>query len=229
MVFSMMPKPFADQPGSGLHFHVSLWQGQGENARCVFTPHHADGSLDPAGTLSPLGRHFMAGVLAHAAACDRAGGADCQLVQATDGGRIAVGHHLGPGLRGPWPQQPQRAGAHAARPLRVAAARCQLQPLPGHRGVDRCRAGRHRPPAGPRPGLHRRPVRPAAGQDPRPWHRPPAPESGRGLRRAGGRQRAGHRAGLHAAAQFLALKRDEALAYARHVSTWELERYAALF
>jgi glutamine synthetase len=27
MVFSMMPKPFANQPGSGLHFHVSLWQG----------------------------------------------------------------------------------------------------------------------------------------------------------------------------------------------------------
>ena len=27
MVFSMMPKPFADQPGSGMHFHVSLWAG----------------------------------------------------------------------------------------------------------------------------------------------------------------------------------------------------------
>ena len=27
MVFSMMPKPFANQPGSGMHFHVSLWDG----------------------------------------------------------------------------------------------------------------------------------------------------------------------------------------------------------
>jgi glutamine synthetase len=32
MVFSMMPKPFADQPGSGMHFHVSLWHGE----RCLF-------------------------------------------------------------------------------------------------------------------------------------------------------------------------------------------------
>jgi glutamine synthetase len=29
--------------------------------------------------------------------------------------------------------------------------------------------------------------------------------------------------------EFLRLKRDEALAYARHVSAWELERYAASF
>ncbi|GAB4040169.1 MAG: type III glutamate--ammonia ligase [Rubrivivax sp.] len=43
MVFSMMPKPFADQPGSGLHLHVSL-----------------EGGLP----LAP----FIAGVLAHAPA-----------------------------------------------------------------------------------------------------------------------------------------------------------------
>ena len=30
MVFSMMPKPFANQPGSGMHFHVSLWEGEPE-------------------------------------------------------------------------------------------------------------------------------------------------------------------------------------------------------
>jgi glutamine synthetase len=49
LVFSMMPKPFADQPGSGLHFHVSLWQGQQPAAPAVQTA-------------------FMAGVLAHSAA-----------------------------------------------------------------------------------------------------------------------------------------------------------------
>ncbi len=49
MVFSMMPKPFADQPGSGMHFHVSLWRGN-ENA---FSSH---------------GSAFIAGVLAHAPA-----------------------------------------------------------------------------------------------------------------------------------------------------------------
>jgi glutamine synthetase len=58
MVFSMMPKPFANQPGSGLHFHVSLWQG----GRCVFD------AAPGAGPLSLLGRQFVAGVLAHAPA-----------------------------------------------------------------------------------------------------------------------------------------------------------------
>ncbi len=50
MVFSMMPKPFANQPGSGMHFHVSLWEGE----RCLF---------DDDTTL----RHFIGGVLAHSA------------------------------------------------------------------------------------------------------------------------------------------------------------------
>lgn len=58
MVFSMMPKPFADQPGSGLHFHVSLWQG----GSGVFD------AAPGAGPLSLLGRQFVAGVLAHAPA-----------------------------------------------------------------------------------------------------------------------------------------------------------------
>jgi glutamine synthetase len=60
MVFSMMPKPFANQPGSGMHFHVSMWDGDGPDARCVFDNHSAD--------LSPLAHHFVAGVLQHSAA-----------------------------------------------------------------------------------------------------------------------------------------------------------------
>lgn len=59
--FSTMAKPFADQPGSGLHFHVSLWQGE----HCLTAP--APGAGDAA-LLSPLGRAFVAGVLAHAPA-----------------------------------------------------------------------------------------------------------------------------------------------------------------
>jgi len=57
-VFSMMPKPFANQPGSGLHFHVSLWEGE----RCVFA--NANGGAG----VSALAGHFIAGVLAHSAA-----------------------------------------------------------------------------------------------------------------------------------------------------------------
>ena len=55
-VFSMMPKPFAKQPGSGLHFHVSLWAGD----QCLFASDQ--------GGLSALGERFIAGVLAHSAA-----------------------------------------------------------------------------------------------------------------------------------------------------------------
>lgn len=63
MVFSMMPKPFANQPGSGMHVHASLWNADtagatGHDARCVFD----DASHD----LSLLGRQFIAGVLHHA-------------------------------------------------------------------------------------------------------------------------------------------------------------------
>jgi len=56
-VFSMMPKPFANQPGSGLHFHVSLWQG----GRGLFDGEGGE-------PLSKLARHFIAGVLHHSAA-----------------------------------------------------------------------------------------------------------------------------------------------------------------
>jgi glutamine synthetase len=70
--FSMMPKPFANQPGSGMHMHVSLWGGGSarhpDHARNLFTPHRADGSADLEATLSPLGEQFLAGLLAHGAA-----------------------------------------------------------------------------------------------------------------------------------------------------------------
>ncbi len=54
--FSMMPKPFAHQAGSGMHMHVSLWGGGSarhpDHARNLFTPHRADGSADLEATLS---------------------------------------------------------------------------------------------------------------------------------------------------------------------------------
>jgi glutamine synthetase len=65
-VFSSNAKPFDDEPGSGMRCHISLWEGQRDNMRNVFVAHRADGSLDPDQALSPLGRQFMAGLLAHA-------------------------------------------------------------------------------------------------------------------------------------------------------------------
>jgi glutamine synthetase len=69
MVFSMMPKPFANLPGSGMHCHVSLWQQDHKNdSRNLFVPHHPDGSIDRTTMLSPIGRQFVAGLLDHAPA-----------------------------------------------------------------------------------------------------------------------------------------------------------------
>ena len=59
MLFSMMPKPFANQPGSGMHFHVSMWDGDATDAPCVFA--------DSNGDLTPLAHQFIAGVLKHSA------------------------------------------------------------------------------------------------------------------------------------------------------------------
>jgi len=52
---SFAPKPLPDQAGNGAHLHASLWSA-GSNA-----------FADPASPLglSPLGHHFLAGVLAH--------------------------------------------------------------------------------------------------------------------------------------------------------------------
>lgn len=63
MLFSMMPKPYADRPGSGLHFHLSLADQAG---KALFS---SDGEADMHGLgLSPLAYHFMAGLLHHAPA-----------------------------------------------------------------------------------------------------------------------------------------------------------------
>ncbi len=128
MLFSMMPKPFANQPGSGMHFHVSLWDGAGENTRCLF----GDARTPPSRRWHDT---FIAGVLAHSAALARARRADRQLVQAARRRRVAVGHELGAGLRRPRAEQPHRARAHARRSLRVAAAGCQRESLPRDGGL----------------------------------------------------------------------------------------------
>lgn len=56
-VFSTMPKPLANAPGSGLHFHLSLTDAKG---RAVMAA--PDGSMG----LSPEGLRFAAGLLHHA-------------------------------------------------------------------------------------------------------------------------------------------------------------------
>ncbi|MES2263840.1 MAG: type III glutamate--ammonia ligase [Pseudomonadota bacterium] len=63
LLFSMMPKPFADRPGSGLHFHLSLADADGGQLFSAGEQGDARGL-----GLSPLAYHFMAGLLHHAPA-----------------------------------------------------------------------------------------------------------------------------------------------------------------
>jgi glutamine synthetase len=60
MICSFMPKPFANVPGNGLHFHLSLSDGKDN----LFADKDDQRSLG----LSKLAYHFTAGLLAHAAA-----------------------------------------------------------------------------------------------------------------------------------------------------------------
>jgi glutamine synthetase len=64
-VASFMPKPYADLPGCGLHLHLSLWDAAGARDLSV-------GETEDQ-VLSPLGRHFLAGLLDHAGALAGAG------------------------------------------------------------------------------------------------------------------------------------------------------------
>jgi len=64
LLATMMPKPFADKTGTGAHFNMSLYDlDTGKN---LFA---CDPKDDPRGLgLTPLGYHFIAGILKHGAA-----------------------------------------------------------------------------------------------------------------------------------------------------------------
>lgn len=61
MVCSFMPKPLADRPGNGMHFHLSVYDDTGRNL-------FGDDSDAQGMGLSPLAYHFLGGLLAHAPA-----------------------------------------------------------------------------------------------------------------------------------------------------------------
>ena len=56
---SFMPKPFVDQPGSGMHVHQSLFDLNGNNV--FFDPDDPDGY-----NLSAVAKHYLAGLLKYA-------------------------------------------------------------------------------------------------------------------------------------------------------------------
>lgn len=222
LVFSTMPKPFADQPGSGLHVHASLWQA----GRNVFEP-GAGEPYDAATPLSATGRHFVAGVLAHSAGL-------CALAAPTVNSyrRLAAGG--------------SRSGTTWA-PVHVAHGpnnrTALVRTLPG-------RFEWRLPDAAANPYLMLAGLV-AAGLDglDRRLEPPPAREDdlyelSAEARRAAGLQRVprsldealdaleqdavlADALGAHTHREFLRLKRDEWDDWARHVGEWEHRRYGA--
>ena len=217
-VFSMMPKPFANQPGSGMHFHVSLWAGD----RGLF-----DDAADA--SMPSLLRHFIGGVLAHSAAL-------CAIAAPTVNSykRLVVGESLsgtswapavvahGPNNRTAlvrtlpgrfeWRLPDASANPYLATAALIAA---------GLDGIDQ----------GIEPG--------AACTDDL-FERTPAELAARGigvLPQSLGEAIQALEAdsvvqaalGEALATEFMQLKRAEWSAYARHVSAWELERYADVY
>jgi len=222
MVFSMMPKPFANQPGSGLHFHLSLWD---TSHRCIFAPATKGG----ADLLSPLGRQFLAGVLAHSPAL-------CALAAPTVNSykRLVVGESL---------SGTSWAPAYIAHGPNNRTA--TLRTLPG-------RFEWRLPDASANPYLATAALI-AAGLDGIDRGLDPGPDCTEDLFKlslAEIRQR-GHgllpqsleqavdaleadevvrgALGETLSHEFIRLKRMEWVEYARHVSGWELQRYAATF
>lgn len=228
-VFSMMPKPFADQPGSGMHCHVSLWEGKGDNARNAFAPHRADGSLDTDTLLSPIGRQFVGGVIAHAAALTALAAPTVNSYKRLTVGEsitgttwapayVAQGYNNRTALIRTLPSRFEwRAPDASANPYLMLAGLIAAGLDGIERGLDPgpdCQDDlfelslaqiRER-------GIALLPQSLAEAID--------ALEADAVVSGA---------LGETLARELCALKRDEALAHARHVSDWELERYAAAF
>jgi glutamine synthetase len=109
---TFMPKPLEEHPGSGMHLHISLFEGE----RNAF---HDPDSEQP---LSPTGRSFLAGVLAHA----------CELTAVTNQW-INSYRRLATGFEAPGTVSWTRRGAAALvrvpsrRPGRASGARFELR------------------------------------------------------------------------------------------------------
>ena len=234
MVFSMMPKPFADQPGSGMHFHVSLWSGwnpkRPDNAQCLFVPHRSDGSAD-------LDKHAVAaGPTVRRRRAGPFGGADARWPRRrstpTSGCASGLRARAPAGRRRMWRRarttaRPRVRTLHGRFEWRVPDA--SANPYLVDRRADRRRPRRHRPQARSR--------RPSAATTcsscrraaPGARHRPLPRSLGDGAGRAGRRRPDLHHAGRDADAAVPGAQARRRLAYEQHVSDWELQRYATAF
>ena len=213
--FSVMPKPLAHAPGSGLHFHISLTDSEG---RAVMA--------DPKGSLglSTHGHQFVAGLLLHASALAALCAPTVNSYKRLSASESASGTTWSPVWKAvgdnnrtclvrtvagriEWRLPDPSCNIYAAIAATLAA------------GLDGIESGLPPEPACEE-DLYQRHARsePMPERLPRDLHAAlNALESDVGLREA---------VGEAFCANFLRLKREEWDTWSHHVSHWEMERYA---
>jgi len=223
MLFSMMPKPFANQPGSGMHFHVSLWEGEGDNARNVFR--------DPAATtgMSVEVLQFIAGVLQHSPALCALAAPTVNSYKRLVVGEVLSGTSWAPAVVAHGPNN--RTALVRTLPDRFEWRLPDSSANPYLATAGLIAAGLD--------GIDRNLAPPTACEDDL-FELSPAELRARGIGllpqslgeavdalEASSLMRATLGETLHG--EFVRLKRAEHIEHARHVSAWELERYATFF
>ena len=215
---TFMPKPISGAFGSGMHAHLSLFEGD-------VNAFHDPG--DPQG-LSKVGKHFVAGSVAPRARDHRDHEPDGQLLQATHRGvRGAHIHLVGSQQRvGPRARAEPEARQGIEHPGRVPLPGPGVQPVPRVRGDARRRDEGHR-----------RGIRAPRGSDEQHLRDDPAAAHRRGNRSPAAVTRGSDRRhgrtptlvaealGEHVFEYFIRNKRREWNAYKEQVTPWEIDRY----
>ena len=215
LVFSMMPKPFANQPGSGMHFHVSLWSGE----RCLFDGPEGDTTM----------RHFIGGVLAHSAGLAALAAPTVNSYKRLVVGESLSGTSWAPAYIAHWPNNRTslvrtlacrfewRLPDAAANPYLATAGLIAA-------GLDGI-AKRTDPGAACTDDLFEQPLAALRARG-----IGVLPQSlGEAVEALAGDAVLCEALGAPLAQEFIEAKRAEWIAYARHVSDWEMQRYGDLF
>ena len=218
---SFMPKPLPGVQGSGMHTHISLWEGE----RNAFVDENDE--LRALRRGAPVHRRAAAPRPRDHRGHQPVG----QLLQA------AHRRLRGAGPRQLGPQQPLGAGPGARRqdgqdrvhPARVPGARQRLQPVPGLRRDPRRRPARHRPRT---TRCHRRPTTTSSALTPKELAKKgiePLPSSLHdAVNEMEGSELLADTLGDHVFEWFIRNKRAEWDAYQAQVTQFELDRYLPL-
>ncbi|MBT9489610.1 MAG: type III glutamate--ammonia ligase [Rubrivivax sp.] len=205
LVFSMMPKPFADQPGSGLHVHASLWRGEE--------------------TMPQVLPAFVAGVLAHAAGLTALAAPTVNSYRRLAATRALSGTTWAPGLVAHGPNNRTalvrtlgdrfewRLPDSSANPYLVSAGLIAA-------GLDGIERGLVPPPAVDH-DLYEQPAPAGTARLPRTLEESCDALAADTVLTAA--------LGPTLSAEFLRLKRAEHAEWSAQVSAWELDRYAERF